>query len=466
MRIVKRIEAGIHEYLNYFIAHDKSVSEKQKTYEKNIAGVSLVAAGGVPVFALLYIIMGLDLSAAGILVGGAGIMLSPHLLKVTGSPIISRSTAILSLYSIFIIICFSMHGVKSACAYWFITIPAAAVFMGGFIPGVFWLLVSAASVSAMHYYEVSGGTFMNLDASNPLFLQTSSIIGLICVITSLAILFDNSKNHSFRQLKKAKTELEKTADELKDLISEISGAILRIKKETGIISEKTSLMAKSSVTQEKLLEISSLTMKDIAVHTQNNTENAGIAKSMVISVENLAISCEQIMRNQILHMIEVSTLSDKVIDTLNQLREIRDRNKGAFIIDNSDKEIKSRICCISRDIAEISRITSQGRAESLNSTQAMTELLSSSRKVTRLVSQVYLNSHQQALSNEIAASGIGSINASAHQISSSAIEIAASIKSLNESVSNLENFIHEIAGNSGQKTTSASCLCHEETMSH
>jgi len=443
MQITDFFESRVNEYLNHFVGNIILKSEKQRTYAKNIAGVSLVASVGTPIFAILYYLMGLNICAAGILGGGSGIMLAPYILKCTQSILLSRTIAIVSLYFIFLIICFSMQGIMSACTYWFLTMPVAAVFMGGMIPGIFWAVIVSATIIFMHYYEQSGRAFMNMVADNPMLLQTASILGLILVITSLAILFDSSKNHSIKQMKKAKNELEKTAGELSGLISLISESIIKIKKETGLISERTEVMADTLVDQEKVLRSSALSMKDIAIHTQNNSDNAGIAKSMVLSTGELALSCEQIMRELLQNMIEVSDLSDNVIDDLNQFKENNGKETENFMQGKTDE----KICGISKSIANINVIAAKGKAKALNSKPTIMDLLSSSRKVTRLVSQVYLNSHQQALSNDIAAASISRINNSAKQISTSSIEIADSVKSLDDSIKNLECFITEITKN-------------------
>lgn len=447
MRITEFFESRINEYQNHFLDSIVLRSEKQQTYAKNIAGVSLVASVGVPIFAILYFCLGLPICAAGILGGGSGLMLAPHILKFTQNILLSRIIAIISLYIIFLIICFSMQGIMSACTYWFLTMPVAAVFMGGMFPGIFWAVIVSATIIYMHYYEQSGRTFMNMVAENPLLLQTSSIIGLMLVITSLAILFDSSKNHSIKQMKKAKNDLEKTAGELSGLISLISESIVRIKKETGVISEKTVVMADAMINQEKLLQSSALSMKDIALHTQSNSDNAGIAKNMVLSTGELTLSCEQVMRELLQNMIEVSELSDNAIDDLTLIKENRKKEAGSFILDKADGEDKARLCRISKSIASINIIAAKGKTEALKSKPTIADLLSSSRKVTRLVSQVYLNSHQQALSNDIAAASISRINDSAKQISAYSIEIADSVKGLDESIKNLESFINKITNN-------------------
>lgn len=437
MHIIDFFEGLINDYLDQFVNTNVIVSERRQTYAKNIAGVSLVAAVSVPLFAVLYAYIGLHIGAVGIIGGGLGIMISPYILKHTQNILLARTMILVSLYLTFLIICFSTQGIQAACTYWLLSIPVTAVFMGGIIPGIFWSCVVTGTVIFMHCYEISGGTFMNQTTDHRLLLLTASITGLILVVTSLTMLFESSKNQSYLQVKKAKTTLEKTTEELTILINMISSSIIRTKRETGIISDKAEIMANAMHKQESLLESAAKTMTDIAKHTQSNTGNAAIAKKEALYAGELASLCEEILRMLLQKMIEVSDLTDNVIDSIIPEQTGTSRN-------TNQENYKRKIDRIAEDIARINIIAGKGKTEALNANPKVTDLLSSSKKVSKLVSQVYLNSHQQALSNEIAASNINSIKNSAKDISASSSEIANSVKSLDDSIRDLEIFLSTI----------------------
>lgn len=437
MKLVDHFETILNRYLESFVNKEEIISERKQAYAKNIAGVSLVAVFSVPFFAILYSCIGLNIGAAGIMTGGAGILVSPYVLKSTRNLLLARAMILASLYFIFLVICFSTQGIESACTYWLLSIPVAAVFMGGIMPGIFWAAIVSATIVLMHVYEINGGKYMNQATDHRLLLETSSIVGLICVVTSLAILFESSKNQSYSKVKNSKTKLERTTGELSVLIKMISSSLMHTKKETGVIAEKAEVMAKAMKNQEILLESATQSMKDIAKHTFNNSGNAGIAKKEAMQAGELSCECEEILRQLLRKMIDVSDYSESIIDCLN-----KDQYITAIPMPDDDQD--ACMDKITEKIAKISILSGQGKTEALKAKPTLSELLSLSRKVARLVSQVYLNSRQQALSNEIAASNISSIKDSAKEISASSVEIAKSVKNLDDSVKSLEGFIASI----------------------
>jgi len=107
-----------------------------------------------------------------------------------------------------------MSGIMAPSAYWFTLIPLLALFMGGYVPGIIWAIISCSTVLSLYFLQDAVSILPASPISNILLLQAISIIGLVGVIFALAMFYQTAKDQILTNLQQAIALIQLNGEQL------------------------------------------------------------------------------------------------------------------------------------------------------------------------------------------------------------------------------------------------------------
>jgi len=203
----------LQKLLDFFI-HSRLHSLDSYSQAKTIAGSGIIAAITIPVFSLLYYSLSHHYAAVAILGFGGIVFISLLLLKYLGLVNFSRELIIAGFYLLILWLTFSMSGIMAPSAYWFTLIPLLALFMGGYVPGIIWAIISCSTVLSLYFLQDAVSILPASPISNILLLQAISIIGLVGVIFALAMFYQTAKDQILTNLQQAIALIQLNGEQL------------------------------------------------------------------------------------------------------------------------------------------------------------------------------------------------------------------------------------------------------------
>lgn len=181
---------------------------------KSIIGCGIIALVAVPIFALVYYYLHDLIGAIAILFTGIIIALALILLKIMGSIRIARELITTSVYLVLLWLTYSQGGILSPAGYWLILIPVISVFLGGVHVGIYWAIISAATITTLFALQAHHISLPNTPISDVLLLQVVSICGLLVIIYTLIYFFELGKTQGFEQLEETLKQSQQKSDAL------------------------------------------------------------------------------------------------------------------------------------------------------------------------------------------------------------------------------------------------------------
>jgi signal transduction histidine kinase len=162
--------------------------------------MALTTAIWGPVFAVVYLAAGLPRVAGIVVVGTAYLLLAPTLLRRTGSTELAGHHAASALAFVIVGAACLTGGIDSSAPPWLVACSFLAAAIGGWRPGLTWLITALVGISALAMGEGLGVPYGEVDPGLNRWLRTSSLLGLALLVFSLVGVFQVEHDAMRRRL--------------------------------------------------------------------------------------------------------------------------------------------------------------------------------------------------------------------------------------------------------------------------
>ncbi|THC46231.1 diguanylate cyclase [Massilia sp. Mn16-1_5] len=174
-----------------------------RTRAENVVNAALLAGTAGPFYALAYHLLGFDAAAVEILLCCVGMLLSPLLLRFSGSIWAARELFLCALFFNFTWLSYNLGGIGAPTASWLITAPLVAMFLGGVASALFWLALSCAAAVTIYMLPGAGYPLPSHPVADMALLYLACHLGLFVVVLVFALLFELTKTQGFVKLEQA-----------------------------------------------------------------------------------------------------------------------------------------------------------------------------------------------------------------------------------------------------------------------
>ncbi|MDM0030183.1 GGDEF domain-containing protein [Variovorax saccharolyticus] len=183
---------------------------------QNVICAAVIAGIADPFYAYFYYLLGFGAVSPAILFFGIFMVGAPLLLKVTGSLKLAEGVFVMAVYCNFTLLTYRLGGIEAPTAPWLILCPVVAMFLGGALTGIFWLVMSCLATLGIYLLQINGAMMPANRVSNPLALYLACSLGLFVVVVVFVLFFEIIKNQGFVRLEKALRTIQELAirDEL------------------------------------------------------------------------------------------------------------------------------------------------------------------------------------------------------------------------------------------------------------
>ncbi|WP_024302352.1 methyl-accepting chemotaxis protein [Pseudogulbenkiania sp. MAI-1] len=331
---------AIRRIAEWFIPDRVRESHELVIRARTVISVGLLAGLIVPVFALSYFKLNHPAMAWGILAGGAGLLLGPVLLRLTGA---IRFTAEFIVGCMFAMVCWMSYvngGILSSSVVWYASIPFTAIFVGGRRSGVAWTLLTLIAIGVFLLLDGDPGALpeVPIPADEHPKLLAKSLAGLSLVVLTLAMAFDKAKAQGFQKLEAARTEAERATQAMQQMMEQVTRSIHAASCASREIADSTTLMARTMAEQRQRTEDMVVSAQQMAVVTGENAEQSISATRMAEDTGQAANDGGQAM--------------DQAVSQLNQAGQVISHAASRLeALEKCSAEV-SGIVQLIRDIAE------------------------------------------------------------------------------------------------------------------
>jgi len=183
---------------------------------ENVVNAALMAATAGPLYALAYWLLGLHVAAFEILVCCLVMLLAPPVLRLSGSIALARELFLCALFFNFTWLTWHLGGIHAPTASWLITAPVVAMFLGGVVSGVFWMVMSCTAAAVIWGLPAAGWAMPVAPVFDVPLLHLACNLGLYVVVLVFVLLFELTKTEGFVKLQRALATINELAirDEL------------------------------------------------------------------------------------------------------------------------------------------------------------------------------------------------------------------------------------------------------------
>jgi diguanylate cyclase (GGDEF)-like protein len=183
---------------------------------ENVVNAALMAATAGPLYALAYWLLGLKLAAFEILACCLFMLMAPPVLRLSGSIAAALELFLCALFFNFTWLTWHLGGIHAPTASWLITAPVVAMFLGGVISGVFWLVMSCTAAAAIWGLPAAGWAAPGSTLVDMPLLHLICNRGRYVVVLVFVLLFELTKTEGFVKLQRALSTINELAirDEL------------------------------------------------------------------------------------------------------------------------------------------------------------------------------------------------------------------------------------------------------------
>ncbi len=166
-----------------------------------------------PLYAGVFGMLGLPQLAAAAVVSGVAISGIPALLRRTGSLAIASNALGAALFAVVSVYGFSVGGLRAPGGLWLVAFPILGFSMAGRRSGVIWTGLACAEVVLL--YGLAGTRWLGPPLDGPLadHVAVFSSLGLIGVVLTFALAFEQEKQHALGRLRTANARLAEARDE-------------------------------------------------------------------------------------------------------------------------------------------------------------------------------------------------------------------------------------------------------------
>lgn len=246
-------------------------------------------------------------------------------------------------------------------------------------------------------------------------------------------------------------------------LSNIAEATRRVTMESGQVASASQSLAQGSTEQASALEQVSVSMSEIAVHTQTSATEADEANQLVINVKDKAVSGDGEMKSMIEAMNDINESSVsiskiiKVIDDISfqtnilalnaavEAARAGEHGKGFAVVAEEVRNLASKSSSAASETAELiedSIVKVNHGAELADRTaKSLNEIVGSIDKVVDLIADIASSSNSQATAVAQINQAIGQVSQVVQTNSATSEECAAASEELSSQASALRNLV-------------------------
>ena len=210
-----------------FIPDSLRQDQDRLIHARTVVTVALLAGVIAPVFAISYFKNHHPAMGWGILLGSAGLLLGPVILRMTAQERLAAESVISCMYAMVVWMLYVNGGVMSSSAPWIASIPFAAIFIAGRGSGYFWSVVSLGTIAAFLFIHQTGTPLPESPIPESMIptQQAKSLIGMSLIVIVLALAFDKAKSQGFAQLETARKASEQSEQRIAEILAQVTSSV-------------------------------------------------------------------------------------------------------------------------------------------------------------------------------------------------------------------------------------------------
>ena len=189
--------------IHWFIPSHSQSDPAQLTRAQTFVNAVTLAALAGPFYAMAYHLLGFTAAAQQILTCVAVMVVTPFLLRWTGSILIAREVFLAAVYCNFSWLTYHLGGLTAPTAGWLICGPVVAMFLGGVRSALFWMGMSCATVAVVYGMDVAGMPLPSHPVQQLDLLYLLCHTGLVVVMVFFMLMFEFTKAKGFIKLEQA-----------------------------------------------------------------------------------------------------------------------------------------------------------------------------------------------------------------------------------------------------------------------
>lgn len=178
--------------------------------------MGLTTAVWGPVFVLVYLAAAMPWAAAVVAAGTVYLLTVPWVLRVTESTEVAGHHTASALWFVIVGLSVFTGGIESSAPPWLVACGFLGMAVGGWRPGVLWLILSLVTYVGLALGELAGVPYGEAPESVSLWLRTTSLLGCTAFVASLVLVFQLEHDIMRRRLDEQVVQLS-AADRAKSL---------------------------------------------------------------------------------------------------------------------------------------------------------------------------------------------------------------------------------------------------------
>ncbi|HEX8480029.1 MAG TPA: bifunctional diguanylate cyclase/phosphodiesterase [Telluria sp.] len=189
--------------IHWFIPFDSQGDPAQLTRAQTFVNAVTLAALAGPFYAMAYHLLGFTAAAQQIMTCVAVMVITPFLLRWTGSIFVAREVFLAAVFFNFSWLTYHLGGLTAPTAGWLISGPVVAMFLGGVGSSLFWMCMSCGTVALIYALDVAGIPLPSHPVQQLDLLYLLCHIGLFVVMVFFMLMFEFTKTKGFIKLEQA-----------------------------------------------------------------------------------------------------------------------------------------------------------------------------------------------------------------------------------------------------------------------
>jgi signal transduction histidine kinase len=208
------VRARLSSLIDRFVPEPLAADAEARRRARLMIAVSATVILWGPIYTLVFVRSDLLPLASAALLSSLAIALTPLVLRATGSLALAGNLLAGSLFVIVTVYAISLGGIRAQGALWHPVFALAGFAMAGRRSGIVWTTLAILELAV--FYLVDGSSWIQPIPIPPQFvaeLALASDVGLVAVVLTFTLVFENEKNHAVQRLRAANTQLATARDE-------------------------------------------------------------------------------------------------------------------------------------------------------------------------------------------------------------------------------------------------------------
>ncbi|OPX56569.1 Methyl-accepting chemotaxis protein [Oceanospirillum multiglobuliferum] len=309
-------------------------------HARTVVTVALLASVIAPIFAMSYFKHQHPAMGWGIILGSAGMLLAPLLVKTFAQVRLAAEFAVSCMYLMVAWMLYVNGGIMSTSLPWLASIPFAAIFIAGRVSGYIWSVISISTVGLFLWIQQQGIHLPPSPIAESMIpvQQAKSLVGMSLIVIVLALAFDRAKTRGFAQLEQAKEQSEQNQKQIEDILLRVSESIRSAKTVSQEVTDSAQRIADTMQQQSQAVSLMVTGADQISSEIQHHAQSAHDAAQTATRAGEQATSGGKVM--------------SVAVDKLNQASQvILNAAERLEVLEQNSTEVGSIVVMI-HDIAE------------------------------------------------------------------------------------------------------------------